>query len=243
MIGAPVHGRSLSFVLGLWGVLVATAGCIPALQNRLPVDRIPPPQLVALPPQVLVYTLDINEHRSFEEQSSAAVATEAEGALQELIAAEGAHVAPHDALATCGIACARFYSWGGMATLEIGLQREQIRNYGFHSVTNWTFRGDLSAVRESLTADFALFVALKQTRQTTGRKVVMALGGSYIIGAQIDAACVADLHDGAMVWCTSFKDDSRDLGDPGQVPTVMQTLLRRLFGRPAAATAISANVQ
>jgi hypothetical protein len=241
MISAPVPGRSFSFVLGVLGVFVATAGCIPALQNRFPVDGIPPAQLVAMPPQVLVYTLDFSDHRSFDEQPSSAVATDAEGTLREIIDAQGAHFAPHDVLVTCGVACARFYRWGGMATLEIGLQREQIRNYGFHSVTNWTFRGDLSAVRQSLSADFALFVMLKQTRQTTGRKVVMALGGSYIIGAQIDAACVADLHDGAMIWCTSFKDDSRDLGDPGQVPKVMQTLLRSLFGRPAPATALNAN--
>ena len=240
MISAPVPGRSFCFVLGVLGVLVATVGCIPALKNRIPADGIPSARLVAMPPQVLVYTLDFADHRSMDEQPSSAVATEAEGKLREIIDAEGAHLAQHDALVTCGIACAIFYRWGGLATLEIALQREQIRNYGFHSVTNWTFRNDLSAVRESLDADFALFVALKQTRQTTGRQVVAALGGGYLIGAQIDAACVADLHDGAMIWCTSLKDDSRDLADPGQVPKVLQTLLRSLFGRPARAISLNA---
>jgi len=222
--------------VGMLGLLITTAGCIPALQNQFPAEGIAPAQLVAMPPQVLVYTLDASEHRSFDEQPSSAVAAQAEGTLRELVDAQGAHLAQTDALVTCGVTCARFYRWGGLATLEIALQREQIRNYGFHSVTSWTFRDDLAAVRGSLNADFALFVALKQTRQTTGRKVVMALGGSYIIGAQIDAACVADLRNGAMVWCTSFKDDARDLEDPGQVPKVMRTLLRSLFGRPAAAT-------
>ncbi|HEX3906216.1 MAG TPA: hypothetical protein VH853_25570 [Polyangia bacterium] len=215
----------VAFLLGL---LAVGAGCIPALQNRVAANAIPRPRLAATPPQIIVYTLDASDHRSFEEQPSSSVADEAEGALREILDPNGVRFAGRDALVACGVPCLRLVRWGTLATLEIGLQREQIRNYGFHSVADWGFRADLSAVRESLDADFALFVTLKQTRQTTGRKVLMALGGGYTIGKQIDAACVADLHDGRMVWCTSLKDDSGDIQAPGRVPQVLRTLLHDL---------------
>jgi hypothetical protein len=216
------------------GLLVAAAGCIPALQNRVPPNAVPQPRLVAMPPQVLIYTLDAGDQRSSDEGGSTDVVVDAAHALQELAAARGVRMVGRDALVACGVPCARLLRWGAIATLEIGLQREEIRNYGFHSVTNWGFRGDLSPVRQSLDADYALFATLKQTRQTTGRKVLMALGGGYTIGKQIDAACVADLHDGRMIWCTSVKADSGDIQDPGRVPQVMQTLLRELFQPPPA---------
>lgn len=213
------------------GLLVATTGCIPALQNRVPAEGVPPNRLVAVPPQVLIYTLDAFDHRSLDDPASDAVASTAREAVQAIVNQERALFADREALIACGLACARLYAWGGLATLEIGLQREQIRNFGFHSVTNWRFHGDLSPVRASTGADFMLFVTLKQTRQTTGRKVVSALGGGYTYGKQIDAACVADLRDGAMVWCTSVKDDSGDIADPGRVPQVIQAMLRGLFVR------------
>jgi hypothetical protein len=227
---AGTQGR-VAFVLGLF---LAATGCIPVPQNRLAGSTVPRPRLVALPPQVIVYTLDATDSRSPEEEPSADLGSEAQDALREIIDARGVRFAGRDALIACGIPCARLLRWGAIATLEAGLQREQIRNYGFHSVTNWGFRGDLSTVRQSLDADYALFATLKQTRQSTGRKVLMALGGGYTTGKQIDAACVADLRDGHMIWCASQKDDSGDLQDPGRVPHVMRALLRELFELPPA---------
>jgi hypothetical protein len=218
------------------GVLAATTGCIPALQNRVAGDAIPPNRLVAVPPQVLVHTMDFFDHGSVDDQPTAAVAGEAENVLRVIVNEKRMLFADRQALVACGLACARFFHWGGVATLEVGLQREQIRNYGFHSVSDWTFHADLSAVRAALGVDFTLFVALKQTRETTGRKIGFALGGSYTVGKQIDAACVADLHDGAMVWCTSLKDDSSDIGDPGRVAQVLRTLLSGLFAQPPPAS-------
>jgi hypothetical protein len=174
----------------------------------------------------MVYALDAGGQRSFEDQPSSAVVVEAESALRQLIDPQGVRFAGRGA---CGIPCAQFMRWGTVATLEIGLQREGIRNYRFHSVADWGFRGDLAAVRGSLDADFALFVTLKQARETTGRQVLAVLGGGHTLGKQIDAACVADLHDGRMVWCMSMRDDRGDLQNPGRVPLVLWTLLHDLF--------------
>jgi hypothetical protein len=147
--------------------------------------------------------------------------------------ASGGHLLQREQFVGCGSPCAQFFRWGGVASLEIGLQREQIRNYGFHSVSDWGFRRDMSPVRAALDADFALFVVLKQTRQTTGRKVLMALGGGYTTGKQIDVACIADLREGRMTWCASERDDRSDLADPGRIPSVVRKLLHGVFALPA----------
>jgi hypothetical protein len=214
-------------------VFVVAAGCIPALQNRVSESAIVPKRVVAMPPQVMVYTLDGGGARASE---NGATRDLFDGVLPELDAvmtANGGHVLRREQFAACGIPCAQFFRWGGVASLEIGLQREQIRNYGLHSVADWGFRRDLSPVRAALDADFALFVVLKQARQTTGRMVLMALGGGYTIGKQIDVACIADLRDGRMTWCATERDDRGDLADPGRIPGIVRKLLQGVFALPA----------
>ena len=226
MVSFSIPRRRVMLSLGL---LTAAGGCIPALANHAPAEAIPRARLISMPPQVLVHTLDGFNKNSMEEDVSSAVAWEAERDLGDMVPEVGIRPAEHLALMTCGVLCARLIRWGALATLEIGLQREKIRNYGFHSVTDWRFRANLSAARQALDADYALFVVLKQTRQTTGRKVAQALGGGYTIGKQIDAACVADLRDGRMIRCVSERDESGDIDDPGRLRQVLRTLLHRLF--------------
>ena len=218
------------FVLGL---LAATTGCSSALQNRVPADGISPARLVAVPPQVLLLTMDASNHTSVSDRPTDALANRASEVLQKIVDRQRARFADRQALAACGPACAKFYQWGGQATLEIGLQREQVHDFGFHSVADWKFHDDLSPVRESLGGDFVLFVTLKQTHDLAGRKAYVP-GQSYIHGKQIDAACVADLRDGAMAWCTSLQDDIGDLSDPGRVLTAIHAMTRGLFPRPPA---------
>jgi hypothetical protein len=227
---APVLRPSSWFVLGL---LAATAGCSSALQNRIPADGISPDRLVAVPPQVLIFTMDANNHSSVSDESTDSLANEASKVLRKIVDRHRARFADREALATCGPACVKFYQWGGQATLEIGLQREQIHDFGFQSLAGWTFHDDLSAVRASLGADFVLFVTLKQTHDLAGRKAYVP-GQTYIHGKQIDAACVADLRDGAMAWCTSLQDDVGDIADPGRVLTAIHAMTRGLFPRVPA---------
>ncbi len=179
----------------------------------------------------MIYTLDISTQSSVEDQPTDAIANTAGEVLRKIAGSHRARFADREALAACGPACAHFYQWGGRATLEIGLQREQIKSFGFHSVSDWAFHDDLSAVRASLESDFVLFVTLKQTREPNGQKTVIAPGHTYIHGKQIDAACVADLRDGAMVWCTSLQDDIGDIADPGRVLVAIHAMLRGLFVR------------
>jgi hypothetical protein len=227
----PVLRWSSWFVLGL---LAATTGCASALQNRVPADAISPERLVAVPPQVVIYTLDVDNKSSVGDQSTDVLASTADKVLRKIVDRQRARFADREALVACGPACAKLYQWGSQATLEIGLQREQIHDFGFHSLADWKFPDDLSAVRASLGADYMLFVTLKQTRDTAERKAAYAGGSVYLHGRQIDAACVADLRDGAMAWCSSLQDDHGDLGDPGRVLVAIHAMLKGLFARAPA---------
>jgi hypothetical protein len=226
---APVLRRASWFVLGL----LAATGCSSALQNRVAADAISPDRLVAVPPQIVLLKMDADNHSSVDDQPTDALANRASEVLRKIADRQRVRFADREALAACGPACAKFYQWGGRATLEVGLQREQVHDFGHHSVADWTFHDDLSAVRASLGADFALFVTLKQTRDLAGRKAYVP-GQAYIHGKQIDAACVADLRDGAMAWCTSLQDDIGDLSDPGRVLVAIHAMLKGLFPRPPA---------
>lgn len=217
--------------LGLLLVLPAI-GCIPAVQNRAAPQAIAPPGLVALPPQVLVYTVDWLGRRDAVESLTNYVVLGLERRLPAIVAANGGHIASTEQLKRCGSPCVEFFLWGGRAALQIGLQREKLRDYGRHSVTDWGFWQDLSPVRASLKADFALFLVFTQARGTSGRKAMEVLLSSYIPGKQLDVACIADLHDGKMTWCTSRGDDSHDLADPDRLAPILRALLQDVLRIP-----------
>jgi hypothetical protein len=195
-------------------LFVVATGCIPAVQNRALGNQIAPQRVVALPPVVMLYTMDAMGERAFEDASAEVIVNQIKYHLNPVIAASGGQVAQLERLEGCGRPCARFFRWGTVASLEIGLQRAEIQNFGLHSVADWGFGRDVAQVRAALDANFALFVMLKQMRQTSGRKVLLALGGGYTIGKQIDVACIADLRDGRMTWCATQRDDQGALAAP-----------------------------
>ena len=122
--------------------------------------------------------------------------------------------------------------WGVGASLQIGAQRSQIANYRRHSVADWNFRGDLPSLRDKFRTDYVLFTVFKQTRETDGQKLGRFLSGSTTVGKQIDSACIADLRDGNMVWCSTKTDDRDDLAEDGQMRTVLTELLGEVFRIP-----------
>lgn len=212
----------------VFALFTSAMGCIPAVQNRVAESAIAGRRVTALPPQVLVYELDAYEHHPIDRRAARTVAEKVEPLLQSIMAANAGRLARPDTIKECGAPCIQFLEWGGLATLEIGLQREQVRNYGRHSVGDWEYRRDLDDVRDALEADFVLFVVFKQTRQTPGGRL---LNGS-VTGKQVDAACVLDLWDGRMSWCTSIKDDEGDIAEPGRIPAVLNKLLVGVFRVP-----------
>jgi len=214
---------------------VAFMGCMhgaPAVPNRLPGNQIAPRSVAAAPPQVFVYTLDVNDDTQLEDSATGEIAGRAMPVLNGIMEDNGAHVVAREKSTACGVLCEQFFRWGGIASLEIGMQRHHIQTLGFHSVGDWRFPLDLSALRQAFEADFALFVVLKQTRRTAARVMMEGLARMPTMGKQIDVACIYDLRDGRMVWCATESDDYGDLSDPGRVSFVFSKLLREVFRVP-----------
>jgi len=222
--------RAWTVPKGVAFLLLAVAiGCIPAVQNRAPDTAILPEDVVALPPQILVYTWDALGNRTLEEEAAEGIGIRAEREVAAVMKAIGGRTASREQLETCGEPCVRFFRWGSTASFEIGLQRAEVRNYGSHSVADWVFPGDVPPIRSALGADFALFVVLKQMRQTKAAMGMMILGGAYTIGKQIDVACVADLRDGKMTWCSTAKDEGGDLDDRERIGIVVRKILNPII--------------
>jgi hypothetical protein len=74
MKGEPTTWRPLGRIVLL--VFVAATGCILALKNRVPESAISPKSVVAMPPQVLVYTLDAGDQRAYKNSSARALVDE-----------------------------------------------------------------------------------------------------------------------------------------------------------------------
>ena len=221
--------RACSFLL----LLAGATGCIPAVHNRVPDSAIVPDHLTALPPQVVVYTLDSAGERAPQTDAADELGIQAQREVAAVMRAVGGRVTPPEQVAACGEPCLRFFRWGSIASLEIAAQRLEIRNYGSNSVADWVFPGDINLVRAALGSDLALLVVLKQTRQTS----------RYTVGKQIDVACVADLRDGKMTWCSLVRDEKGDLAQREQIGAVIRRLLRPVIanGRPAAAAPVPAS--
>lgn len=213
-------------------VAAAAMGCAPVLENRSPAGQIPPAQVAAMPPVVLIYTLDWRDRKSVEEAATREIEHQVELRMRETMAANGGKFLSAQALDACGPPCASFFHWGGIATLEIGVRRQVIQTYRRHSVAEWRYDGPLSPVHAYLDADFALFLVLKQTRETDGRKGLGVAAGYYTVGKQIDAACIADLRDGRMTWCTSQGSDTNDIADRERLAPVLRALLQDVFRVP-----------
>lgn len=214
--------RACSFLL----LLAGATGCIPAVHNRVPDSAVVPDHLTALPPMVVVYTLDSAGERARQNDAADELGIQAQREVAAVMRAVGGRVTPPEQVAACGELCLRFFRWGSIASLEIAAQRLEIRDYGSTSVADWVFPGDINLVRAALGSDLALFVVLKQMRQTSAARALMILGGGYTVGKQIDVACVADLRDGKMSWCSLARDEKGDLAQREQIGAVIRRLLR-----------------
>jgi hypothetical protein len=216
-------------------VLLAAAGCIPAVNNRVEAPEIAPARVVVMPPVAIVYSLDAFDKEEIQRQPSRAITSDLEYSLGVIAKENGATMADPSSLKACGVPCVRFVNWGTIASLEIGVQRSGVRNFGLHSVADWWFKGDLPSIRRVFDVDYALITLFKQARETTGRQVVSALAGGYTYGKQIDVVCIADLRDGHMSWCAAKREDGSDLGEENRASATLVELTQPLFRVPPEA--------
>jgi hypothetical protein len=102
-----------------------------------------------------------------------------------------------------------------------------------HGKLDWTLGEEAAHVRDQIPADYALFLFLRDSYATAGRKAAIAvfalLGGYMPGGAQVGYASLVDLRTGRVVWFNRMANATGDVRDP---VAAHKTLDRLLAGFP-----------
>jgi hypothetical protein len=189
--------------------------------------------MVAMPVTVLAFELDASDERTLEEEATDAMRSNVDDAVRAEAAARGIRFVTRELdgqdQATKSL-YGRLWRWSAKASLEIAAQATGHRDFGRHSVGDWRFPGNLVPLAAALQADTALSVFVRDTSETTGRRILSGLAGMYTYWKKIGVACLVSLHDGRMVWCETKVDAWFDLKDPNVASDAIGDLLAGLGG-------------
>jgi hypothetical protein len=207
-------------------------GCT-SFQNRVPDVPIAPARMVVMPVTVLAFELDASDERTLQEEATDAMRSNVDDAVRAEAAARGIRFVTRELdnqdQGTKSL-YGRLYRWTAKVSLEIAAQATGRRDFGRHSVGDWRFPGDLAPLAAALQAETALSVFVRDTSETTGRRLMGGLGGVYTYWKKIGVACLVSLHDGRMVWCETKVDAWFDLKDPKVASDAIGELLAGLGG-------------
>jgi hypothetical protein len=116
-----------------------------------------------------------------------------------------------------------------------------VHHYGFPKLPNkdgkfdWTLGEGVSVLREDAEADYALFVFVRDSYASAGRKAAMvgvailSLGRAVIGGGvQVGFASLVDLKTGDLVWFNRLIDPQGDLRDAAPAREAVKKLLADL---------------
>jgi hypothetical protein len=82
-------------------------------------------------------------------------------------------------------------------------------------VFEWSLGKDVVGLRQTSGADYALFVYIRDSYATAGRKALMVtsalLGASVAGGSQVGFCTLVDLRDGSVVWFNRIASQTGDL--------------------------------
>lgn len=96
---------------------------------------------------------------------------------------------------------------------------------------DWTLGKGVAALRKAYKADYALFVYMRDSYSTDGRKammVVTSLFGGARGGVQKGYATLVDLRSGQVIWINYFRKDSGDLRTAETAREASQILIAEL---------------
>ena len=162
----------------------------------------------------------------------------AEG-LRAEIGAKNAHLVPYRAPENDP---AREYQHNQLVKLHDLVGRTVlVHHYGFLKLPNkdgkfdWTLGDGVSALGEDHQADYALFVFLRDSYASAGRKAAMvgvailSLGRAVMAGGvQVGFASLVDLKTGDIVWFNRHIDAQGDLREPAPARESVKKLLADL---------------
>lgn len=228
-----VTKRSQPITAGLLVALafVVSSACasIPHLDNRLPNTTIVMSRVVVLPAITKSVELDAFGKREFDDGRTDALFDAINPEVLGQAKGRGALPIPRDRLSGCGSPCASLLSalvqWGATASFEIAAQMKEVRNYGATSIADWQLQLDYTPLRTALDADYALFVVVRDLRETEGSQLLNAVTGKHTYFKQVGVACLADLVQRRMVWCHASSDAWGDLRKADQAKRAVRELL------------------
>ena len=97
-------------------------------------------------------------------------------------------------------------------------------------VFDWSLGHEVSTLRESTGADYGLFVYMRDSYSTAGRKAMIVasaiLGVNVQGGTQIGFSTLVDLRDGNVVWFNRLFSTTGDLRTESSANTAVRQLLK-----------------
>lgn len=211
---------------------LGAVGCA-SFQKRVPDAPMAPARMVVMPATVLAFELDAFDERTLQEEATDAMRSNVDDAVRAEAAARGIRFVTRELdnqdQAT-KLLYAHLWRWTARVSLEIAAQATGRRDFGRHSVGDWRFPGNVAPLAAALQADTALSVFVRDTSETTGRRLMGGVAGVYTYWKKIGVACLVSLHDGRMVWCETKVDAWFDLKDPKVAAIAIGELLAGLDG-------------
>jgi hypothetical protein len=94
---------------------------------------------------------------------------------------------------------------------------------------DWTMGPEVSALRDKSGADYALFVYVRDSYASDGRKAAIVAAALFGValpgGSQVGFASLVDLSDGRVVWFNPLRRGSGDLRTPEAAAETIKVLL------------------
>jgi hypothetical protein len=98
--------------------------------------------------------------------------------------------------------------------------------------SDWSLGEEVSSLRETSGADYGLFVYLRDSYSTAGRKALIGIGALFGVsasaGSQVGFATLVDLRDGSVVWFNTLARGSGDLRTESAAQETIAKLMKDL---------------
>jgi hypothetical protein len=211
----------------LFAFAPAVCACVTPLATTVPDVNVVPNRLTLFPANVVLFELGIDFVTERPDWSKTA-AGHVDSALAQLGVPSGMRILDKKALAKTEVRYWPFHVWSEDALRQINSQLEGRTDFKRHSVAEWRFRHSLASWRTALNSDFVMVVLFREGHSTPGRiaaNIVAPIG----FGRQMGIACIADLRDGRMVWCSQTTDPLGDLRDASGAETAVRALVGSLW--------------
>ncbi|HSZ83825.1 MAG TPA: hypothetical protein VLA14_16175 [Polyangia bacterium] len=220
-------GVFLSLALAHSLVLV---GCASSFALRDSNVYVAPTRLAAMPPDVVSYVLDADNHVTAEPEATRATRAAVEASLNERLSSAGARFFPETSLAQVpGYAAFGLWARRALGDIDVEITRAEHQRSSSPGVYVWRYSGDLAPMRAALDADFVLMSVFLDGDNTMGRFLLNTTGGRGWVARRLGEACAVDLRDGRVVWCAHDYEGTERIRTRQNAQKAVDRLLAQLL--------------